>query len=282
MYCKKARLVYWSTSVVGAVLKTTWVIIQHPPFWDYDTWWFKYNSDWGCMQQHIMITRSLDSPGQQFLDLLDQASWCHASMARSLWLHRCGIGCCRHWCWCILLNSWHGGDSWSLFHLGCWCCRCSRCGLHAWCRWGHGAGCATKKQWLDRACSVAAVPLGTVLAALTLCSWRCLCMQQYVEPLLVCILNSCSVGGCTYHSSRNPNLFKGCHMLQLVDQHTVVHKCFAAFVSLCLSRFRACIHLLTDCVGLLGHCCISWPEWLFWVSVGTTALLEIEVWCQLV
>ena len=30
------------------------------------------------------------------------------------------------------------------------------------------AGCATKKQWLDRACGVAVVPLGTVLAALTL------------------------------------------------------------------------------------------------------------------
>ena len=48
------------------------------------------------------------------------------------------------------------------------------------------AGCAAKKQWLDRACSVAVVPLGTVSAALTLHSRRCLCMQQYVEPLLVC------------------------------------------------------------------------------------------------
>ena len=55
----------------------------------------------------------------------------------------------------------------------------------------HGAGvgdvgCATKKQLLDRACSVAGVPPGTVLAALTLHSWRCLHVQQYVEPLLVC------------------------------------------------------------------------------------------------
>ena len=47
------------------------------------------------------------------------------------------------------------------------------------------AGCAAKKQWLDRACGVAVVPLGTVLAALTLHSQRCLCMRQYVEPLLV-------------------------------------------------------------------------------------------------
>ena len=44
---------------------------------------------------------------------------------------------------------------------------------------------AAKKWWLDRACSVAGVPLGTVSAALTLHSQRCLCMWQYVEPLLV-------------------------------------------------------------------------------------------------
>ena len=48
------------------------------------------------------------------------------------------------------------------------------------------AGCAAKKWCLVSTCSVAVVPLGTVLAALTLHSWRCLCMQQYVEPLLVC------------------------------------------------------------------------------------------------
>ena len=41
---------------------------------------------------------------------------------------------------------------------------------------GGDAGCAAKKQWLDRACGVAVVPLGTVLAALTLHSQRCLCV----------------------------------------------------------------------------------------------------------
>ena len=35
---------------------------------------------------------------------------------------------------------------------------------------GGDAHCAAKKQWLDRACGVAVEPLGTVLAALTLCS----------------------------------------------------------------------------------------------------------------
>ena len=46
---------------------------------------------------------------------------------------------------------------------------------------GGNAGCATKKWCLVRACSVAVVPLGTVLAALTLHSQRCLHTQQYVE-----------------------------------------------------------------------------------------------------
>ena len=56
----------------------------------------------------------------------------------------------------------------------------------AWCgAGGSDAVCAAKKWWLDRACSVAVVPLGTVSAALTLHSWRCLHMQWYVEPLLM-------------------------------------------------------------------------------------------------
>ena len=50
---------------------------------------------------------------------------------------------------------------------------------------GVAAGCAAKKQWLDRACSVAVVPLGTVSAALRLHSQMCLHVRQYVEPLLV-------------------------------------------------------------------------------------------------
>ena len=48
------------------------------------------------------------------------------------------------------------------------------------------AGCAAKKQWLDRACSVAVVPLGTVLAACdTAFTEVPLHVQQYVEPLLM-------------------------------------------------------------------------------------------------
>ena len=92
--------------------------------------------DCGCRWQCVTMTRSMDRPGQEFLDFLDQASWCHVGMARSSWLHRCGMGCHRHWHWGAPLNSWCGGNSWNLVHLGCWCCRCSRCGLHALCRWG--------------------------------------------------------------------------------------------------------------------------------------------------
>ena len=138
----------------------------------------------GCIWWCIMIIRSVDSPCWEFSDFLDQASWCHVGQARSSWLPRCSMGCHRLWCWGILLNSWHGRNSWSLFHLGCQCCRCSRCGLHAWCRWGN-AGCPAKKQCLGRPCSVAVVPLGTVSTALTLCTQRCLHVWWYVEPLLV-------------------------------------------------------------------------------------------------
>ena len=51
---------------------------------------------------------------------------------------------------------------------------------------GGDAGCTTEKWCLVGTCGVAVVPLGTVSAALTLHSQRCFCMQQYVEPLLVC------------------------------------------------------------------------------------------------
>ena len=118
-------------------LKLNDMIIQHPPFCEYDIWQFNTRIiDWGCIQQCITITRSMDSLGQEFLDFLYQASWCHAVMAGSLWLHRSGMGCHRHWGQGIPLNSCHGRNSWSLVHLGCWCCRCNGCGLHAWCSWG--------------------------------------------------------------------------------------------------------------------------------------------------
>ena len=47
------------------------------------------------------------------------------------------------------------------------------------------AGCTTKKHCQVRTCSVAVVPLGTVSAALTMHSQRCLHMRWYMEPLLV-------------------------------------------------------------------------------------------------
>ena len=50
---------------------------------------------------------------------------------------------------------------------------------------GSNAGCPAEKWCLVGACSMAVVPCGTVSTALTLHSQRCLCMQWYVEPLLV-------------------------------------------------------------------------------------------------
>ena len=50
---------------------------------------------------------------------------------------------------------------------------------------GGNVGCAAEKWCLVGTCSVAVVPLGTVLTASTLHSQRCLCMWQYVEPLPV-------------------------------------------------------------------------------------------------
>ena len=50
---------------------------------------------------------------------------------------------------------------------------------------GGDVGSAAKKRCLVGACSVVVVPLGTVSAALTLHSQRCLYAWQYVEPLLV-------------------------------------------------------------------------------------------------
>ena len=162
-----------------------WVIIQHPPFWEYDMQQFNSMNDWGCIWMCITITRSVGSLVQTFLDFLDQASWCYAGMARSSWLHRSGMRCHRHWCWDILLNSWHGRNNWSLVHLGCQCCRWSRLGCICCAGHGNASCCAAKKWCLVGACGVAVVPIGTVSTALTLHSQRCLCIWQYVEPLLV-------------------------------------------------------------------------------------------------
>ena len=103
-------------------------------------------------------------------------------MPAQVW-HGMSLAC---WCWGILLKSWHGGNSWSLVHLGCQCLQVQW--VWAACTVQVEAVvqvCATEKWCLVRACSVAVVPFGTVLTALTLHSQRCLCMQQYVEPLLL-------------------------------------------------------------------------------------------------
>ena len=121
--------------------------------------------------------------GSTVLDLLDQAPWCHAAQP-----DLCG---CTGVAWDVTDFSaraffWTAGMAGTAE--ACFVCVASGAGAaDVGCMHGAGggdAGCAAKKQWLDRACSVAVVPLGTVSATLTLHSRRCLHMWQYVEPLL--------------------------------------------------------------------------------------------------
>ena len=51
-----------------------------------------------------------------------------------------------------------------------------------------------------------------------------------------------------YHSSKNPNTLEGVvHSNWLTSIQWC--KCFAMFISLCLSSFRACVDMLTDLYG---------------------------------
>ena len=75
-----------------------------------------------------------------------------------------------------------------------------------------------------------------------------------------------------YHSSRNPNLLKGvicCNWLTSIQWC----KCFAAFVSLCLSRFRVCIDLLMDL-----WCCWVTVAYLGWDGCSESALVQELCW----
>ena len=140
---------------------------------------------WECRWQCVTGTRSMDSHGWEFLDFLDQASWCHAGMAGSSWLHRCGMGCHRHWCWGSLWTAGVAGTTgaWLVWVAGV----AGAAGVSYMCYAGCGStGGATEKWCLVGACGMAVIPLGTVLTTLTLHSWRCLHTQWYVEPLLVC------------------------------------------------------------------------------------------------
>ena len=87
VYHEKDRLIYQS---MGAVLKTKCHMTQSYNIPLSENMIHGKTIYWGYMQQHIMIAMSMDSLGQEFLNLLDQASWCHAGMARSSWLHSCG------------------------------------------------------------------------------------------------------------------------------------------------------------------------------------------------
>ena len=132
IYCKAKQ----DQLTEGSVCEIKWVIILHPPFWEYTTQWFKYNNLLGMyMVMHCHLNRSHG----QSRSIVPRFPGSGILVPMWAWLDLCGstgvagdVG--RHWCWGIPLNSWHGRNSWSLLHLGCQCCRCSGCGLHMWCR----------------------------------------------------------------------------------------------------------------------------------------------------
>ena len=166
-------------------LKLNEVIIQHPPFWDYDTRWFNYNSLLGMYavahydskvhgQARSIVPRS---PGS---GILVPCGHGQIFMAAQVWHGMSQALVLRHSSEQLAWQEQLEPVSSGLLVLQVqqmWVCMCGA--------GGGDAGCAAKKQCLVGACGVAVVPLGTVLAALTLHSQRCLHMWQYVEPLLV-------------------------------------------------------------------------------------------------
>ena len=174
---------------------------------------------WGCMWQCTTRIRSVDSLGQQFLDLLDQVSWCHAGMPD---LHAAQV--------------WHGmsqtlvpgHSSEQLVWQG-------QLGL------GLSGMPVSQMQQLLAACmvqlgvmqvvplrsSVLSEPVVWQLCHLGQCQlpWHCIhegvfaCSSMWNHCW--CRLDSCPGDG---HLSQwgEPKCFWGCHTLQLIDQHTVV------------------------------------------------------------
>ena len=176
----------------------------------------------------------------------------------------------------ILLDSWHGRNSLSLAHLGCQCCRSSgmlaacvvQVGMMQVCHWEvvscWSLWCGSCATWGSVDCFD--TPFTKVSPHAVICGTT------------AGVLDSCSVGE-TYHSSRNSNLFWGCCTLQLVDQHTVV-QVFCCTCQPVIWQLQSMCQSTHGLVWLMGCCCISWLEWLFWVGIDTTALLEMEAWCQ--
>ena len=170
------------------------MIIQHPPFWEYDTIQFNSN-EWLGMYTAMSYNNKVHGQSRSIvLRFPGSGTWCHADMAGSSWLHRCGMGCHRHWYRGIPLNSRHGRNSWSLVHLGCQCCSCSECGLHVLCRWEQCRLCHWEavSSWSLQCGSCATWGQCWLL-------WHCIHKGVFTYGALWnhcwCILDSCSVVG---------------------------------------------------------------------------------------
>ena len=89
IYTMKARLVYWSTAALRAVLKSKWnLIIWHPPFWDYDMA-ILHTIYWGCGWQHIAVKvhgqSRLTAPRSPGSGVLVPGRHCWIFMAAQVW-----------------------------------------------------------------------------------------------------------------------------------------------------------------------------------------------------
>ena len=107
-----------STGLVGAVLKSK---CNHTtcPFLRIYYMVIYYGNLLGSVWGHITRTWSVDSLGQQVPRSPGSGILVPCGHGQIFGLHRCGMGCHRHWCQGIPLNSWCGRNSWGLFHLSC-------------------------------------------------------------------------------------------------------------------------------------------------------------------
>ena len=196
-------------------------------------------------------------------------------MTGSLWLHRCGMGCHRHWCWGIPLDSWCGGNGWSLVHLGCWHCRYSRCGLHALCRWGQ---CrlfhweVVSSQNLQCGSCATRDSVGHFDTAFTKVSLHAAVCGTIAGAYLI------AVHGRTHITVVGIQIFL---RVSYIATGWPAYNGTSVLLHLLACGLAASEHVSIcpwTCMDD-GPCWRSWPEWLFWVSIGTIALLGMEAWC---
>ena len=213
-----------------------------------------------------MVRQSGDVPNQgsplmgQRSEFLDQVLGCSAGTVQSTGLHRGSAGChrCRH------RSDFR--DRWCLWFCSCRCCKCNRQMLWQLCRLGGCRHCHRNARygrslqcgWCYSWGSVS----GFGTAFMEVSSHVAVDHTITGAHLVSCLL--------TGHIPQwqGSRFYRVCHTMQWVDQHTVAPVLCCIYqpviwwlLSMCWSAHKL--------VWLMGHCCVSWPEWLFWVGIGT-------------